>query len=275
MIYGNDLKKLIKEEKNIINRMYLNEILLQYRKLEEVFNQEADDYDSYYDSLAAAMTSFTDYLESKRYNYNRTSKIGLKKSSPVLSSSYLDDLLSTIVKRQSILTNKGVEWGKQPFSMDLMFAPESFCAMEKDPNFCCKDSPYFNQISQKIDLQVRATGRKKLSKITVTLPLLIFIVHKKLHSEDMIRIEYYARKAKETFSKSKLIVICETLDVNFSEESLDPSIDVIFILRKRKAMRRNGTIHADVIKALSERINSYLYEQTDEENNYKDTGIIE
>ncbi len=273
MIYGNELKKTLKDEKNIVNKMYLNEILLQYRKYVDALSINPDDK-SYPEIIAKAMTEFTSQLDSHKYSYNKPTKTGFKKSSSILSSNYIDDYLNSIIKRQKILNNKGISWGKQSFTMNMNFNPNRFSNLEKELNFTYKDSPHFYQLTQKLDLQFRIHGKKNFSKHCVSLPLTVFFIYKKLHSDDMIRIEYFAKKAKQTFSKSKIIVICENLDVNFKHEDLFSYTDIIFVLRKRKSPKRLGVVHADVIKTINDNIEHYLYDNIVSNNYVENVGYI-
>jgi len=191
-----------------------------------------------------------------------------------MSSLYIDDFINSVIRRQKILKNKGVNWGKQSFSINLKIKPRSFSDMERNINFTYKDSPNFLQLTQKLDVQFRAAGRKNFSKYTIYLPLVVFVIHKKLHADEMIRLNYFAQKAEESFNKSKMIIICETLDVNFNYDDLSSCIDFIFVLRKKKSAKRNGIIHPDVIKAICDKVEQFLYKNLDNEPDLEKTGYL-
>ncbi len=274
MNYGTDLYRILKEEKNLINRMYLNEIVLQYRKFDAALKKVKSTEHDTYEQLAQAMTCLITQLESSKYHYNKSSKSGFKKNSPIFWPTYLEDMLCTVVKRQKILANRGVFWGKHPFSMNIGVKPKSFVDMEKDLCFNYQDSPPFMQISQQIDIQLRATGKKVLSKFNLVLPLVILSVHKKLGIDQLIRDHYYSVKAKETFGLSKYFVICESIDSNVHYDEINPEIDLLFVLKRKKSSRKGGSIHAEVLKAISDNLNESLHDTLSTHPVMGDNGCI-
>lgn len=275
MNYGNDLYKTLKDEKNLINRMYLYEIILQYRKVEAAMKKVDSNGDDSYEQLAHALTSLISQLESSKYHFNKSNKTGFKKSCPIFWPTYLEDLLNAIVKRQKVLSNKGITWGKHPFSMNIGFKPKSFQEMEKDLCYKHQDSPGFLQISQQIDVHLRATGKKFFSKNIITLPLVIFSIHKRFGIDQLIRDRYYSLKAKETFDLSKFFVVCETFDSSIPYEEINPEIDLLFVLKRKKSTnRRGGYIDAEVLKSLSTTLESTLYESLASYPVMEDNGCI-
>jgi hypothetical protein len=274
MYYRNELQRLLKEEKNIVNRMYLNEISLQLRKLEKELIRSPEEED-YFISVAEALTNFTEQLNNNKYQYNRTTKNGFRKTSPILSPIYINDLLNSLFARQTILRNKGVVWGKQPFSMNLEFNPYNLSIMEKNMQFDYKDSPIFLQLTQKIDFQFRVSGKRTFEKYGVTLPLLIFHTFKHLYEEDLIRIEHYADKAKQSLNKARTIIVCEAIDPSIVPDVKCSFIDIVYILRKQKIGSKVNRISSEVIKAVYDKINEYLYQGEDEKELYEKIGYID
>jgi hypothetical protein len=273
MFYRDELNRLLKDEKNIVNRMYINEIDLQLRKYEAVLRKSAAD-SNYYQAIAEALTVFTSHLENPKYHYNKTTKNGFKRYSPLLSSLYIDDFISSLLKQHDIIKHKGVSWGRKSFTMDFRLAPKSFDTMEKELSFSSKMSPVFLQLVQTLDTQFRLTGKKLFQKCQLTLPLITFNIYKNLLEEDLIKLEYYAKKAKETFKNSKMVVICETIDPNISFDFKQSAIDVVFILRQQKTQKKLNFVHADVIRSINEHIKEYLYDCPDDNVIYEKTGIL-
>ncbi len=273
MFYRDELTKLLKDEKNLVNRMYLNEILLQLKRYESALANESDS-DRYFEKIADAMTSFTTHLENPKYKYNKITQNGFKRSSPILSAIYLDDFIESIMRRQKIIKNRGVVWGKQPFSMNMRYKFTSFNDIEKDLTFEQKKSHYVLQLSQKLDFQYRVAGKRAFSKHEVTLPLITIYTYKNLVEEELIRIGYYAEKAKKTLEKAKTIVICETIDGNFDIDAKCHHIDTIYVLRKQRLQKKQNIIHSNVIKVMYEDLVHYLYNYEDEEKLIREEGIL-
>ena len=273
MHYRNELQKMLKDEKNIVNRMYLNEISLQHRKLEKALTRSPKE-SGFFDEVAATMTNFSQQLDNPKYQYNRSTKNGFRKTSPILSSSYLDDFIDSLFAEQKILKNKGVVWGKQSFSMNLQFDPYNLSMMEKDLRFDYKESPHFLQLTQKIDLQFRVYGKKTFEKFELVLPMLVFHSFKNLYETDLIMIEHYAEKAKKSLGKSRNIIICESIDPNILPDVKCPYIDTVFILRKQKISNQQNDISADVLKAIYDKIIQYLYQGEKEIEQFERLGYI-
>jgi len=254
MFYRDELNRLLKDEKNIVNRMYINEIDLQLRKYEAVLRKSAAD-SNYYQAIAEALTVFTSHLENPKYHYNKTTKNGFKRYSPLLSSLYIDDFISSLLKQHDIIKHKGVSWGRKSFTMDFRLAPKSFDTMEKELSFSSKMSPVFLQLVQTLDTQFRLTGKKLFQKCQLTLPLITFNIYK-------------------NFKNSKMVVICETIDPNISFDFKQSAIDVVFILRQQKTQKKLNFVHADVIRSINEHIKEYLYDCPDDNVIYEKTGIL-
>lgn len=274
MYYRKELQRILKDEKSIVNRMYMNEILLQVRKLEKELNRSPESED-YFTAVAREMTNFTRHLDNPKYQYNRTTKNGFRKNSAILSASYLDDYLMSLFAHQKILKNKGVVWGKQSFTMNLLFNPYNLSRMEKDLCFDFKQSPILLQLTQKIDFQFRVTGKRNFQKQETTLPLIIFYTFKNLYEEDLINIEHYTGKAKQSLNKSKTILICEAIDPTIVNDINSSLIDIVFILRKQKiTSKTKNEISSEVLQAVYNKINEYLYQGEKELEIYEKAGYI-
>lgn len=273
MYYRNEIQRLLKDEKNIVNRMYLNEILLQVRKLEHAFSKSPEEED-YFFMMSETLSHFSQQLENPKYQYNRNTKNGFRKNSVVLSALYLEDFLDALFAKQKILKSKGVVWGRQSFSMNLIFNPYNLSIMEKDLCFDYKQSPQFLQLTQKLDFQFRITGKKVFQKFEVTFPLLIFFAFKNLYEEDLIKIEHYADKAKKSLSKSRIMIICEAIDPAILPEIKCSYIDNFFVLRKQKIGTKHNLISADVLKTIYVKINEYLYQGEEEGKLFEKVGYI-
>ncbi len=273
MYYRNELQRILKDEKNIVNRMYLNEISLQLRKLEKALAKSPREED-YFTEVAAAMSNFSQQLEISKYQYNRSTKNGFRKNSNILSAIYIDDYIDSLFGSQKILKNKGVVWGRQSFSMNLQFNPYNLSVMDKELSFDYRLSPSFLQLTQKIDFQFRISGKKNFEKFEVTLPLIVFYTFKNLLETDLINIEHYAEKAKKSLGKSRIIIVCESLDPNIVPELKSPYIDTVFILRKQRIGGTQNEISADVLKAIYDKIEEYLYKGESELEQFEKIGYI-
>ncbi|MFA5498629.1 MAG: hypothetical protein WCX83_03840 [Candidatus Cloacimonas sp.] len=273
MRYRNELEKLLKEEKNIVNRMYLNEIAIQLKKLESALTDSPDSED-YFDHLASMLNNFTKQFENPKYQYNRTTKNGFKRDSVILSSLYLDDLIELLISDQAILNNKGIKWEHQPFSMNLFFTPHYKEGSKQDLTFESKPSTPLLQLTQKIDLQYRVYGKRVFQRAEVVLPLLIFQTYKNFTEEDFIRIDYYSAKAKQSLRRSKTIIVCETVNKNVVPEINGSHIDSLIILRRQVSSSKLEPIKSEMLVQLRDQVNNYLYQDECEVDKIIERGCI-
>jgi len=273
MRYRNELEKLLKDEKNIVNRMYLNEIAIQLKKLEAVIAKPIDE-DGYFDTLATMLNNFTKQFENPKYQYNKTTKNGFNPDSQIMSSIYLDDLIDVFMNDQPILKSKGMKWDNQPFSMNLNFNPHNLEDSKQDLTFDSKLSPTLLQLTQKIDLQFRVVGKRVFQRAEVILPIIIFQTCKNFTEEDFLRINYYSGQAKKSLKKSRTIIVCETIDKEVTSEIKGSYIDSLFVLRKQVSNRSLKEISSSILKDLYSRVNDYLYEDDCEVEKIIEKGYI-
>lgn len=274
MYYKENLEKQLKEEKNIVNRMYLNEILLQLNKFEKALKAEIDSK-NYYKQLAEVMSTFTQQFEDPKYQYNHSTKNGFPRNSLILAPIYLDDLINSYMDNQPILKNKGVKWGYQHFNMNLYFNPQNLNQIEENLNYDSRPSPKFLLLSQKIDLQFRTYGKRVFQKTEVILPLITFFTYKHFDEEKLIRVAHYSAKAKESLKKSHSIVVCESIDRNIISDVKNSQIDNTFVLRKQVDEKHLAdAISEDVLKAIKEKIDDALYKEDNKIECIEKTGFI-
>ena len=270
MFYHKIIEKMMKEEANDINKMYLQEIKLKW----ENFERSAARNEENNEELTKALNDFTKVLSNRKLKFSQYSKKGFKKNSQVFSPSYLANVISIFIERSGITEHKGINWGFQSFSTNLKFNPKNLCSIEKDPAYEFSASPEFLQLAQKMDFQFRIHGKRNFKKYEITLPLIVFHIVKNLTPDEFIKFDYYAKVAKNTFEKSHTVIITETLDTDFVPDLSFSPIDVVFILRKQQKSKTEEEISLEVIDAIEKKILDFIHEQERKSEAYKNTGII-
>ncbi|MCF7792804.1 MAG: hypothetical protein K9N09_02470 [Candidatus Cloacimonetes bacterium] len=270
MFYADLLDRLIPEEENPVNKMYLTELKLKWKGFEKILDEKKLTNEL----IVQEFNKFLKNLNSRKFKYLEGTKKGFKPDSEIFSSLYLDDFISIFLSKKSILKNLGIEWGRQSFTTGMNFNPLSFGEMEKNPNFEIDDSPMFLSLIQNIDFQFRITGKRRFNKYQLKFPLLVFHTFTNLDLNDLIRSEYYANMAKATFRKVKTIIVTETLDKELTPDVRSLPIEAVFVLRKQYSNENLMPISFDVVERLSEMIDSLLAGHDDVPGNFVETGII-
>ncbi len=270
MYYKDLLLSLIKSEKNPVNKMYLHEIQMKWNKFLEIAEQPKQQNAE----MIEALNDFLDKLSSKKFKYNYSSKQGFKSHSDLHQPYYINDLISVIVSKNPILKLKGIIWNFAPFSINLGFNPKDFESIGENPQYVQSYSGIFLQLVQQMDVQMRAIGKKTFHKYKLNLPLIVFHIHKNLTESVFSQCEYSANQAKNTFKKSKSILVAETLATDFIPEIKSSSIDAIFILKKSFSTNNNAKLSVDVVDALEKKINFFLSNKK-EIDDFQKSGVIE
>jgi hypothetical protein len=259
MVFTDLLQKMLKVEKHPVNRMYLNEILMKWRKVEraaEEFQKGAEPLENY----LSALSEYTRDLQNAKYRVNKQSKTGFKSNSEIFALTYIDDLLTLFINKYEICRQPGVTWGYQRFSGNIRFYQKCLFLNRKQPDLEIEESPKFLQLTQQIDLQYRLAGKRTFSKHTLTVPIIVFHTYRTFLEEQFIRVEYYAKLARETFGKVKNVVVTESIEPNFFPDLDRSCVDAIFVLRKQAREEPLNDIAPDVVRLLEIKIREYLHE---------------
>ncbi len=272
MFFMKKFREIEENEKNPVNKMYLQELLLQLKlfgKLESI-----EDGVEKYHTIAKAITKFVTALSNPKYRYNSETGNGFKPHSPIFSSIYLDDVVNLLLRNQPILKKKGIIFDRLAFDSDIIFNPEKLIEIDSEPMLSLVKSDEVLQIAQKIELQYRPQGRRNFKKYFITLPILIFITHRVFTKEKFSSALKIINKAKQTFKKAKMIIVCETLSNNFYPEIGDKQIDSVFILRKQYAGQPLNPIDPNLLKELENRIDFILKDIEPDYTKLVEKGVV-
>ena len=272
MFFIKKFEEIEEQEKNPVNKMYLQELLLQlkdFTKLDDVENDEKK-----YEKIAEVITKFVNSLSNPKYRYNSQTTNGFKPNSPIFSSIYLDDIIHLLLKHQPILKRKGVIFDKTSFDANIRFKPSKLINIDKEPMLLFEKSEEILQIAQKIDLQYRPSGKKSYNKYSLVLPILLFSTQRILTKDKLNTAIKVLNKAKQSFEKVKLLVVCEALHPDFFPNMKIQEIDSVFVLRKQFYSQRLQPIDPTLLKKLEERIDYLLQDYDIDYREIVKAGII-
>lgn len=266
MHYSEILSKMLKEEKNPVNKMYLHEINIKWTKISKaVENSNGSNQE-----IVEMLNIFRKAITNNKYKFNKLNSKGFINESPIFSVNYLHDLVSVIMKRQKIIDHTGIFWECGNFNMNYVFSPKSFNTLEKDFRFEQSISPDVLFLGQKIDLHYRITGKRNFEKHMSILPLIVFHTFKILGNENMLYLNHLAGLSKNAFSKSRTIILTEELEKDFIPDISSTNIDHVCVLTKEN----DNKISVEVVDELEKLINDILKEEHTVSKDILDTGII-
>ncbi|PID28386.1 MAG: hypothetical protein CSB55_05305 [Candidatus Cloacimonadota bacterium] len=253
MVFGEILNKMLKTEKNAVNRMYLNEIVIKWKKIES----KMEESDEPIPALVEALNDFMHVLQNPKFKYDAKTNSGFKSNIELYSTSYIDDMIEMLLKKRGILNKKGVFWGYTKFTTNLKFDHKSIFGEIKDLGLQLGSSPKFLQLVQNVDLQYRLSGTRKFIKHQISLPVLVFSIVRNISEDNFIRLNYHAESAKETYPDAKFLIIVETIDKGYTPDVSNSFVDALFILRKQHKTQKTHLISAEVIELLDSKIREY------------------
>lgn len=272
MFFTEKIHEIEKRESNPVNKMYLHELMLKLKSFEKLEEEEFGD--DKYKRIAEILNQFITALSNKKYRYNSQSKKGFSKNSPIFSSIYLDDIIYLLLKKEKILNSPGIVFDNIPFDYNIQFAPNNLMKIGNDDMLKFKKSNSILQIAQKIDFQYRVSGKRNYFKNNLVLPIMLFVSTKNLTKTIFKNAVKTAQDAKQCFSKSKLVIICEMLDQNFYPSLKYTEIDSIFVLRKQFSNTAIKPIDPLILKQLDDRISKLILDIKPNINELVKTGII-
>jgi len=272
MFFTKKIYEIEKRESNPVNKMYLHELMLKLKHFEKLENEEFGE--DKYKRIAEILNQFITALSNKKYRYNPQSNNGFRKDSHIFSSIYLDDIIHLLLKKEKILKNPGITFDKKTFDFNIRFDPDNLMSIHKDNMLRFEKNVPMLQISQEIEIQYRVSGKRNYFKNKVALPIMIFVSSKNLTRILFNSTIITAKRARQCFAKSKLIIVCETLDHGFYPSLNDTEIDSIFVLRKQFSGVGSKPIDPEILKQLDERIHKLLLDVKPNINQLIKTGII-
>ena len=266
MFYSEILSKMLKEEKYPVNKMYLHEIYIKWNKISKAIETSNGSNKE----IVEMLNVFRKTIIGKKYKFNKNNSNGFIEESPIFSVNYLHDLVSVIMRRQSIIDHTGIFWGCGTFNMNYAFSPLSFNTLEKDLQFKQSFSPEVLFLGQSIDLQYRVSNKRNFEKYKSILPLIVFHSYKILKKENILYLDYLAGLSKNAFTKSKTIILTEKLEKDFIPDISPTNIDSVCVLTKGS----DNEISLEVVDKLEKLISEILNEKYSTSKNMINTGII-
>jgi len=253
MYYSKILTDLKKQERNPVNKMYLGEIALKWKPFQKLTEEPS----SGNKELADALSKFLGSLHNRKFLFNKLRGTGFNEDSPLFSASYINDLISTLMSRQPIMSEPGIVWDFQSLNYRLALKGSNPVEITRSPQISSQKTPPVLSLTLNLDYQYRVSGKRNFTKKTFNLPFLLFFVIKNLTPLDLFNIEHYALQVKSTCHIAQTFVICETLEkcieCNFQEIPVK-----VFALHLESKKNRNQ-ISVSMVNRLETAIKNVLY----------------
>lgn len=255
MIYASILKDTLKGESNPINRMYLNELTLNWKKVQSILDN--DETENILKNFISQLNIYLGMLSNPKYTLPEGKvKTGFPLYHKIFQPFYIYDLLETILKPTSVLENPILSLKEQTFNYDIKFNTDSFLDAVMKPGFKFNTTEKVYSLCMEMDLNYRPVKKKIFSKDKVNIPIMVFYIVKMMNKYDLYNIHALQHQIKCSNPNAFLAVICEELTDEIASQinSIKP---ILYILRKITNTENLQDISLDVVLSLQKSILDY------------------
>ena len=152
MIYGEKLRQCLKNETNAINKMYLNDLFINWDKVENAVNKATD---SKIAILTNAISEYTKYITIPRFKYTPTRKCGFIEDHDVFKPYYLQDIVALMLDEAGVTEkDKGVVIKVRPYCTGFFLQHSSYDILSQKHAFTWQ--PHGSQFTILYDIPVSA-----------------------------------------------------------------------------------------------------------------------
>ena len=251
--HGETIYEMLEQEKDARKTMYLNEIIIQYKKWK---NESTNIIGNGEDELKKKIQLYSKYrsfLFSKKFREESTFLRNRK-----LFETALSEFIYYIVKDLDILEDSNNYLGRAEIPLNFKFEFANLWNIKSE-----KILNMFNQkmrlvIGRKLEIKYRVQGRRSYFSESSIFPFIVVPTAMVLDEWYIHNIQNQVRRFKSVFPFSLFILICEVLNSDFTIDLTTLSLDGIYILQQQTTKMKRQEISYDVISAFLKKIEKFL-----------------
>jgi uncharacterized protein (DUF1919 family) len=228
MLYLEKLKHALKVEQNCINKMYLNELILNWNKTEQIIQKDSE---APITALIASVSDYIKYLSQSRFVSHDNKSYGFSADHDVFKSYYLYDIIETLLHHAGIICEKsGLTVQNRSFHSGITLVNETFANICKDPILEITASEKCLHVGLEFFMQYKLVSKKNLNKVNLFIPLIVFYIEKTFNESSFRTIEKMQKDIKVLNPNAILFCITETVDKKLIKYYNDIQ-DIVYITR--------------------------------------------
>lgn len=209
--------------------MYLNELILNWKKVQNYIDSDYEEQSFVH--FIKALNSYLYLLNNPKFSAKKDSKSGFDISHEIFSPTYLEDMITMILKPSGLLSNPTLKLNYQSFNYNLHFKTMSFIdSIIKHQLDFSTSEPVFS-LCMEMNFQYRPVSKKVFAKDNFVIPLMIFYIAKNLKHDNIKQIREFDYLLTLCNPQVKFYVICETIEQKSINE-IDFCRDKLFIIKK-------------------------------------------
>ena len=213
MLYKEKLAQCLKTEHNAINKMYLNELLISWRKVETAI-EEAKEFPI--SAMISAISNFTRVLTVAKFRYNSTQKCGFKENHDVFQGYYLQDIAEVILEVAGIKEDKqGLFIKNRPINTGFRLEQNSFKKTINKPKFEFFSTGKYLTVGLEFDFNYKLIAKTHYNRVRICVPLIVFFIEKVFSERSFEEINQLKKDTIAINPNALLICLTESVDKHF------------------------------------------------------------
>ena len=235
MQYGDKLKAALKAEQNPINKMYLNELVLNWKKVETAFQTKSE---APIISIVTAVSEYTKHLSNPKFSQQKEKGIGFPEEHDIFKCLYLDDIVERLLEEVGIKTTTskkgnvtgGIYLKHRAFSTALRLENNTLHNQKHSPTLDFQTSEKYLHLGLEFDMQYKIVDKKNLAKTKLNIPLIVFYIEKCFTESSFREIEQLKKDTVALNPSALLFCITESVDKKLIKNYADIR-EIVYVTR--------------------------------------------
>jgi len=272
MLYLEKLNQSLKTEQNSINRMYLYDLILNWKKVEALC---ASNTESPISTIVSTISEYTKYLSQPRFLLTDKKNYGFAQDHDVFRPYYLHDIIEKLLAHAGIAENsQGLFIKNRPFHSSLRLQYDTFEDQCQKPTLEVQNSGKFLHVGLEFDLQFRLMGKKNFVKTNLFVPLIVFYIEKYFNERSFKEISQMKKDVHTLNPNALIFCVTESAEKRLMRQYAEIK-DIVYILRANFKGDAFKALQPQVFLRIFTKINNFVTSELMTYDKYVPFGHIE
>ncbi|MCL2062910.1 MAG: hypothetical protein FWG98_00865 [Candidatus Cloacimonetes bacterium] len=256
MLYKEKLLHCLKTEQNAINKMYLNELLINWNKVESAIEESED---SIIEEMITAISTFTKGLTVAKFKFNQAKKCGFTETHYVFQGHYLYDIVNKLLDLAGITENSfGLYVKKKNFHTGFRLERDPYKKITSKPKFELFTSGKYLNVGIELDFNYKMIGKNHYTKSKILVPLIVFYIEKHYNEKSFIEIKKLQNDVVAINQNAMLICLTESVDKKYLNQYAEIE-KYLYVLRANFIDDTYNDLQLDVIMCLYDKLHDFAH----------------
>ena len=255
MLYKEKLTQSLKAEQNAINKMYLNELLLHWKKVEATIE---GDKENPLETMVSAISAYTKNLTVAKFKYSNQKKCGFHDDHDVFKPYYLYDIVDTLLNVAGVKESKfGIHVKNKAFNTGVFLETSTYENLTQKPKLELFSSGKYYNVGVEMDFNYKLVGKKYYNKSKIYIPLIVFFIEKYYTEKHFEEIKKLKSEATALNPNAMLFCLTESVDKKFIQKYAEIESQ-LYVLRANFKGDTYNDIQPQVVLSLYDKIKNFV-----------------